>query len=144
MHITKTTNTMKNKLKTAMLIVTACVAILTGCSKNKASIVGVWSFNTERQVVKTAGVTTHDTTVNVNPGTTITFGSKGQFYTFSPPSNNTNGTYTLSGNKLIITTGSTIPLLVDMLTDGSLQFEQRDTDFTPPITTSQLYYNLTR
>ena len=132
---------MKNNLKTAVLALSVCVALLTGCAKNNASIVGVWSFNTERQVIKTAGVTTHDTTVNINAGTTITFGSKGQFYTFSPPSSNTNGTYTLTGNKLIITTGSTIPVLVDLLNDGSLQFEQRDTS---GVTTSQLYYNLTR
>jgi hypothetical protein len=125
---------MKNNLKTAVLALAVCIALLTGCAKNNASIVGVWSFNTERQVIKTAGVTTHDTTVNVPAGATLTFGSKGQFYTYNPPSNYSNGTYTLSGDKLTITTsGSPIPLLVTSLTDGSLQFEQRDTDFTPPI-----------
>lgn len=135
---------MKNNLKIAVFALAVCIALLTGCSKNNASIVGVWSLNTERQVVKTAGVITRDTTVNAPTGATLTFGSKGQFYTYNPPSSFTNGTYTLSGNNLIITTGSTIPILVDLLTDGSLQFEQRDTDFTPPVTTRQLYYNLTR
>ena len=133
---------MNNNLKTAVLALAVCVALLTGCAKNNPSIVGVWSFNTERQVIKTSGVTTKDTTVNLPTGVTFTFGSKGQFYTYGPPSSYTNGTYTLSGNKLTITTsGSPVSLLVNSLTDGSLQFEERDTS---GVNTDQLYYNLTR
>ena len=133
---------MKNNLKTVVLALAVCVALLTGCAKNNASIVGVWVLNTEREVLKNSGTVTKDTTANVPAGTTLTFGSKGQFYTYTPPSNNTTGTYVQNGNVLSITTTSLpFKLYVNTLTDGSLQLEQRDTSGAD---TDQLYYNLTR
>ena len=134
---------MKSKITLALTIMVASIIFLAGCGKNNASLVGVWTVNNEREIVKTSGVVTYDTTAAIT-GSTITFTAAGTYATTSGGSTISSGTYTQSGNKLTsMATGSSTPgtLWINTLTDHNLQLESRD---TTGANTTQLQYNLTR
>ena len=138
---------MKFNLKLTVLVIAACIVALAGCTKNSASIVGIWTLNTEREILKVTGTVATDTTINAAPGSTASFAANGTYITAGQIGPDT-GTYVQGNGKLTLTStvGShtTNSIYLNTLTDHALQLEMRDTGTTAPISTIQYQLNFTR
>jgi len=136
----------KNNLKISLITIVFFSVIIAGCKKNNASLVGTWSFNTQREILKTSNVTTFDTTVNMGSGTMVTFTSGGKYNTTGTIGLD-SGTYAQNSGKLTLNSasGSTpMVMLINLLSDHNLTLEQRDTGSSVPVTTAQYIFNLSR
>ena len=127
----------------------ASVIYLAGCKKNAATIVGVWTEETQSILTDSAGITVRDTTIKSLSlsAMVVTFDANGTYSSQALTGGIGAGTYKYTGNKLTLidTSSSTTQVVnVTLLTNNALSVEMVDTTSLSPLVISDITYNFAR
>ena len=141
----------RSTIKTTLLFVTLIVGCiyLAGCKKNAATIVGVWTEETQSIETDSQGMVIRDTTIKALSlsAMVVTFDANGTYSSQSLTGGIGAGTYKYTGSKLTLidTSNSTTQVVnVTLLTNNALSIEMVDTTRLSPLVTNDITYNFAR